>query len=134
MKGEGVLLPHLYWSGKGGITPLITAPPPLRTYGCRSEAKSWNPREDQPAFSPEFQLYCIECALAYTNVLNCTLHYHRTLKNSPTGWALLYTFHMVLILDCNSEIGAHGRRNRCYLICIRHSYSSHNAGFYSFKL
>ena len=27
---------------------------------------------------------------------------------------------MVLILDVNSEIGAHARRNLCYLICLRH--------------
>ena len=36
--------------------------------------------------------------------------------NDPYPWV----FFMVLILDGNSEIGAHIRRNICYLICLMH--------------
>ena len=43
---------------------------------------------------------------------------------------------MVLILDGNSEISAHIRRNLCYLICLMHviTVNSHKPGIFNSKL
>ena len=47
----------------------------------------------------------------------------------------IFTYiNMVLILDCNSEIGAHVRNNLCYLNCIRHLSTSRAVRYWNVLL
>ena len=63
--------------------------------------------------------YSEECMSTLENLTHCA-QWKPVLARILSQVHSLYIVSMVLILDGNSEIGAHVRSNLCYFICLRH--------------
>ena len=88
--------------------------------------------------------YSFACGSPFYTIL-CVCKVCTSFQNNPNGlqpvssyyriclWKYLSNICMVLIIDGNSEIGAHIKSKLCYLICIRHLIRPRTVSYRNFS-